>query len=207
MGKINDMESIVSNLDKPNNCGRGEFIRKDNCASIERHKPRPPFLEGRCKMKRLIMTICLFLLSGGCNYIGFAGGQGGEFDSANLTVEYGTRPPDELKPKPGERDFMVTGGFLIIDNAVETWFYESRPEMGSFVKLGIEVAPDTGLFVNVLGGLTFIHYARYWQTEWETEWNGLFGGGVTYFINDKDVCFLTAYDNRRGFTAGIGFRF
>ena len=102
---------------------------------------------------------------------------------------------------------MVTGGFLVIDNAIDTWFYESRPEMGGFVKLGVEVAPDTGFFVNVLGGLTFIHHAKWYQTEWETDWNGLLGGGVTYFINDKKFALVAAYDNRRLFTGGVGWRF
>jgi len=158
-------------------------------------------------MRNLILIICLAVLLGGCNYIGIVGGKDDEFDSANLTLEYGSPPPDEIKSEPGKRDWMLTGGMAYIDNY--------NPEIGAFVKLGIEVLSDTGFFVNVIGGVTFMEEARgyvspygYWQpTEGEIEIYGMFGGGVTYFINDKDVCLLTAYDNRRGFTAGIGFRF
>jgi len=35
------MESTESNLNESNNHGRGESIRKDGLASVERHKPRP----------------------------------------------------------------------------------------------------------------------------------------------------------------------
>lgn len=170
-------------------------------------------------MKYLAVTSCLMLLSGGCYYAGFSAGPGGELSaSSNLAFEYGLDPPvppdPPLKPgqhgplvTPGGHDLMVTAGFLLIDNAVDTPFYESRPEMGGFVKLGLEVSPDTGLFVTVLGGLTFIHYAGYYDTDWQTDWNGLFGGGLTYFIDDKNFAVVTAYDNRRFFTAGVGWRF
>lgn len=157
-------------------------------------------------MKKLAMTICLVaFFTGGCNYIGVTGGSGGDFNATNFTVEYGSPPPGELEPEPGERDWMLTSGFLVVDNAIDTGFFESSPEMGGLIKLGMEVEPDTGLFVNVLGGLTFIKWASYWDEG--TEWYGLFGGGVTYFIDDKDVCILAGYDNRRGFTAGVGYRF
>jgi len=162
-------------------------------------------------MKAFAATIFLVLfLAGGCNYIAIAGGQGGEFDAANLTVEYGSPPPDEIKskvnPGPGKRDLMLTGGMTIIDNGIDLGYFKSSPEMGGFIKLGVEVVPDTGLFANVLGGVTWIIWNSVW-TEQETEWYGMFGGGLTYFINDKDACILAGYDNRRGFTAGVGLRF
>jgi len=162
-------------------------------------------------MKKMLITICLFVfLVGGCNYIAVSGGHGGDFDAANLTVEYGSPPPEGLKPivepGPGKRDWMLTGGTLIIDNAIDYGFFKNTPEIGGFIKLGVEIVPDTGLFANVLGGATFIHWKASGGFE-DTEWYGMLGGGLTYFINDKDVCLLTAYDNRRGFSGGIGFRF
>jgi len=157
-------------------------------------------------MKKLILTICLAFFSGGCSYIGFAGGYGGEFDSANFTVEYGIRPPEEIKSESGERDWMLTSGITIIDNAIDTWFFKSTPEMGGFLKIGIEVVPDTGFFANLLGGVTWIFWDTAW-TERQTDWYGLIGGGLTYFINDKNMCLLATYDNRRGISGGIGFRF
>jgi len=161
-------------------------------------------------MRRILCTICLAILMGGCNYIAVTGGQGGPLDSMNFTVEYGSPPPDEIKskvnPGPGKCDLMLTGGITIIDNAIDLGYFKSTPEMGSFIKFGVEVVPDTGLFANVLGGVTFIHW-KAWGGYEDTEIYGMFGGGVTYFVNDKDVCLLTAYDNRRGLTAGVGFRF
>ena len=157
-------------------------------------------------MKKVAMTICLAaLFVQGCNYIGVTGGHGGDFNATNFTIEYGSPSPEELEPEPGERDWMFTGGTLIIDNAIESSYFETSPEIGGFIKLGMEVAPDTGLFVNVLGGLTAIRWTS--RRDEGTEWSGLFGGGVTYFVDDQAVGILAGYDNRRGFTAGIGLRF
>jgi len=161
-------------------------------------------------MQRVMLTICLAVLLGGCNYIAIVGGYGGEFDSANLTVEYGIPPPDKIKskvnPEPVKSEWMLTGGMTIIDNGIDLWYFKSSPEMGGFIKLGVEVVPDSGFFANVLGGATFIHW-KAWGGYEDTEIYGMFGGGVTYFIDDKDLCVLAAYDNRRDFTAGIGLRF
>jgi len=170
-------------------------------------------------MYRLAFAICLVLLSCGCNYIGATAGPCGEFEAtSNFTFEYGFRSSFEDHTKtvshdpsgdpvtvPSKRDVMLTAGVLVIDNGIDTWFFNSNPEMGGFLKLGVEVAPDTGFFVNVLGGLTWIHWASCWDEG--TEWYGLIGGGVTYFINDKDICLIAAYDNRRFFNAGVGVRF
>lgn len=170
------------------------------------------------KMKRFVIVICLivFVISG-CNYIGATGGYGGPMNTGNLTIEYGSPFPEELKskvePGSGERDWMLTGGITYINNDTETGFYESFPEMGSFAKLGIEIIPDTGFFVTILGGITWIHWKEKYdyedseQDDIETKFYGMYGGGVTYFINDKDTCILVGYDNRRGVTAGAGFRF
>jgi len=170
-------------------------------------------------MKNLVVTSSLLLLFGGCNYLGFSAGPGGEFDaSSNFTFEYGFADPTFGRtdndsqdsagdPEPGsdEREFMLTSGFTVIDNGIDLYWFESNPEMGGFMKLGIEVAPETGFFVNVLGGITFIHWASYWDEG--TDWHGLLGGGVTYFINDENFCLVAAYDNRRFFTGGVGWRF
>lgn len=139
-------------------------------------------------------------------------------NTANVTLEYGGPPPFEDKtkivlydlagepiPEPAKRDWMLISGVTIMDNGVDFEFGKTTPEMGSFLKLGVEVVPDTGFFANVLGGVTFIHWSSRWGEG--TEWYGLLGGGATYFINDKDVCILAAYDNRRGFSVGVGFRF
>lgn len=170
-------------------------------------------------MLRLLVTFSLVLLSGGCNYIAFTAGPDSEYGSAaSFTIEYSGRAPGSSHSTrpwldssadpcsvPSERDFMFSSGFLYIDNGLDLYWYRSDPEMGVFLKLGVEAVPDTGLFVNILGGVTWISWSSYWSED--TEWFGLIGGGVTYFIDDKDFCVIASYDNRRLFNAGVGLRF
>jgi len=159
-------------------------------------------------MKRVALTICLVVafLSGGCNYVGVTGG------GTSFAIEFESPPPDKPKPKPGERDLMLTGGFTVIDSDLKTRWSRVDPEMGGFIKFGWEVMPDTGFFINFLGGATWCRYTKVYKTVErrgleELEWYELFGGGITYVINDEDFCLTTAYDNRRGFTLGAGWRF
>jgi len=160
-------------------------------------------------MKRMICTICLLLLVSSCNYVGVLGGSGGEFDSTNFTLEFGG--PENKPGKSGERDWLLVGGVTYINNKEGT----QNKEFGGFGKLGLEVVPDTGFFVNALGGITFMkessgyvtQHGSWQSTESETEVNGMFGGGVTYFISDDNFCIQANYDNRRGYTIGVGWRF
>ncbi len=170
-------------------------------------------------MYRLAFALCLLLLSGGCTYVGFTAGPGGKGESSpNFALEYDFSLPgvdrtktvkhdDSAKPGsyPAKRDWMFIGGNYIVDNAIDIGWFKSSPEVGGFVKLCVEVMPDTGFFANVLGGFSAIS----WTTAYDegTEWYGVLGGGFTYFVNDNDFCIIASYDNRRLFNAGVGFRF
>ena len=75
---------------------------------------------------------------------------------------------------------------------------------------------DSGLFVTVLGGFTLadevtvyestirVYPYSYGDISWELY--GLYGGGVTYFF-DTQNCIIATYDNRRGFSMGLGFKY
>lgn len=169
--------------------------------------------------RKILFAICLLVLSGGCHYIGFTAGPDSEYGSAhNFTIEYAGRMPGVSDPPrsrsgtsadpcsvPSKRDFMLSGGVFYIDNGLDLWWYKGDPEMGSFIKLGVEAVPDSGFFINGLMGVSWIRWSTYWDEG--TERFGLLGGGVTYFIDDEDACIIVSYDNRRLFNAGLGVRF
>ena len=160
-------------------------------------------------MKRVLMTIVLLaLLVGGCGYVGFTGGYGGESESANYSLEYDSIFLKEPKPEPvpGERDWLVVTGITIIDNAINTRYFKSNPETGVYFKIGVEVVPDTGFFLNALGGITSVWRDSAWS-EKEFEIDGMYGGGITYFLNDGGTAIIASYDNKRGISAGVGFRY
>lgn len=159
-------------------------------------------------MKKTALTICLLagmvsFSTGGCNYVGLVGGD------ESFTLELYSPSPDrtDKEPKIGNHDLRGAVGLLVITNRVKSNTFERSSEVGSFVKIGIEILPDTGLFVDGLIGLTSRHeYYRPTKTK-TTEWEGLYGTGLTYFISNGDTCIIAGYDNRRGFTGGIGWRF
>jgi len=158
-------------------------------------------------MKRVLTTICLVaLLVGGCHHVGFLGGSGGESGSANFTIESGSIVED----RPADPNWlMVSTGITIIAHDI------APIETCAYLKFGFELVPDSGLFVDVLGGMTFRNefngYTRpdgTWKKE-PTELNidGMIGGGITYFLNDGGTAIIASYDNKRGLSAGVGFRY
>ena len=126
-------------------------------------------------------------------------------DRRSYSIEYSTI--DERKA--AEPDWlMVSGGTTFIDA-------ENAPELGLYIKFGFEVVPDSGFFVDALGGVTFVK-ERFGYTLPDGQWketpdgvdvNGMIGGGITYFINDGGTCIIASFDNRRGVSAGMGFRY
>jgi len=185
-------------------------------------------------MRILVICLVLTLFVGGCNspgtYSVLGGGHGGPTDSANFTVESGKTTQQTMLE--GHDSLFAFGATFIFNNEglpsdtldypcphgdyTDLGWRRDIPELGLFGKYGLEVIKDTGLFVTVLGGLSMADETRLarsratgWYYEQDTKVNtyGMFGGGVTYFIKDKSFCVLVDYDNRRGFTAGIGKRF
>jgi len=89
------------------------------------------------------------------------------------------------------------------------------PELGLFGKYGLEVIEDTGLFATVLGGASVTNEKWYCRsTMWPYEYHGtydttiygMFGGGISYFLRD-DLFLQVDFDNRRGVTGGLGWRY
>lgn len=85
-------------------------------------------------------------------------------------------------------------------------------EKGVFVKYGLEVVPDSGFYITGLLGVAHAHETQLWitdnrafdYTEESSKLKWLYGGGVTWIINDGMVLQVD-YDNRREWTVGIGF--
>jgi len=182
-------------------------------------------------MKKELCTICLLLISG-ClgrgkdHYAVLGGGYGGETDSGNFTVEGVKVARSEGRDSLGGLGFTMifNGGDVPSDvldypcphgDYTDLGSQRDIPEMGLFGKYGLEIIEDTGLFATVLGGATFADEtelaqsnATGWYYEQDTGINtyGLFGGGISYFLKD-DLFLQVDYDNRRGITGGLGWRY
>ncbi|MBW1614607.1 MAG: hypothetical protein JRJ57_11715 [Deltaproteobacteria bacterium] len=88
-------------------------------------------------------------------------------------------------------------------------------EYAFFGKYGVEVIKNKQVFIFALGGLSFseeIDLARsnvtgwYYEQSSSSKINGMFGGGLSYFPLNNKISFQVEYDDRRGITGGIGFR-
>jgi len=83
-------------------------------------------------------------------------------------------------------------------------------------KYGVEVFKDKRFFFNVLGGVSYtthIDLVRSNVTKWYytqssfIKKNGIFGVGVSFLHQNSYFSLQLDYDNRRGFTGGVGFIF
>jgi len=156
------------------------------------------------KVLKVMLIVCL--LAGGCHYVGFAGGNGGESGSDNFSVEGGSI----IENRPADPNWlMVSTGFTIIAHDI------APVETGAYMKFGFEIVPDSGLFVDVLGGVTFrgekkgyIRSDGRWKDEPDVvNIEGMLGGGLTYFFNDGGTAIIASYDNKRGLAIGAGLRY
>ena len=94
---------------------------------------------------------------------------------------------------------------------------QTSSEMGLFGKCGIELVEDTGVFGTVFGGVTFARESQlYWSSlgtphyyvDKGTNNYGLYGMGISYIPNkDGSLLLQVDYDNRRGITFGLGWKF
>jgi hypothetical protein len=159
-------------------------------------------------------------------YFAVGGGSGGEADAPNLTLELGGVSTDR------EYNQLLSVGLGFIFNADDvpagTLEYpvphsnytnlgtrQKGNEYALFGKYGLEILKNKGLFIFALGGLSFaeeVDLARsnvtgwYYEQSSSTELCGMFGGGLSYFPLGNRISFQVEYDNRRGITGGIGFR-
>ena len=199
MGKIKDMKSIGSNLIfKQTMAGVSLPVRMTALLSSV-IKPRPFFRKAGCKMKRLMLIICLAVFFvGGCGsnrHIVLGGGVN------SYIVGYGAITESE------DRDKLLSGGITYV-------YGQEKPngqELGGFAKYGIEIFKDKKLFATVLGGISFAQEDYAYTEKGEEVYanstiHGIVGGGVTYLINDEWL-FQVDYDNRRDLMISVGCRF
>ena len=160
-------------------------------------------------------------------YFSVGGGAGGKTDAPNLTLELGGVSTNR------ELNRLIAIGLGFIFNADDvpsgTLEYpvphtsytnlgkkQKGNEYAVFGKYGLEVVKNKGVFIFALGGLSVseeIELTRSNATGWYYEQsssskaNGMFGGGLSYFPINSKMSLSVEYDNRRGITGGIGFRF
>lgn len=160
-------------------------------------------------------------------YFSVGGGAGGKADAANLSLEVGGVTTNR------EHDRLLAFGVGIIFNGddvpsdtleypVPHWNYtdlgtkQDGPEIALFGKYGLEVITNKRLFLFGLGGLSFakeIELAQSNATGWyyeqssSSKLNGVFGAGLSYFPPESKVSLSVEYDNRRGITGSLGYRF
>lgn len=160
-------------------------------------------------------------------YFSVGGGAGGKADAPNLTLELGGVPTGS-----GLNQLFAIGlGFIfnaddVPDGTLEYPVPHSNyadlgnrqkgNEYAVFGKYGLEPIKNSGVFIFGLGGVSFseeIDLARsnvtgwYYEQSTSTKTNGMFGGGLSYFPTNSKMSFSAEYDNRRGITGSIGFRF
>lgn len=160
-------------------------------------------------------------------YFSVGGGAGGEADAPNLTLELGG-----VSTGSGLNQLFAIGlGFIFNADDVPDGTLEypvphsdytnlgdrqKGNEYALYGKYGLEPVKNSGVFIFGLGGVSFseeIDLARsnvtgwYYEQSSSTKTNGMFGGGLSFFPKDSKISFSAEYDNRRGITGSIGFRF
>lgn len=138
----------------------------------------------------------------------------------SMSVEYGGTT---LHSKG--RNKLLGFGASFFNDADRTLEFGEEQNISAFSgKLGLEVIKDSGVFINVIGGIVFRNKCvqegeliddkthpdgKYWQTIEETEGKTdiLFGTGITYFVskNSTPIVISVDYDNYRKLTGSVGF--
>ena len=157
-------------------------------------------------------------------YFSMGGGTG--TNGPNITFELGKISTDR------EHNYLVALGLGFIFNAGDvpssTLEYpcphsnytdlgtrQRDNEMAIIGKYGLEIVKNEGLFLVALAGFSMydeIDLAQSNATGWYYEQSsstgtyGIFGGGLSYFPPGGKISYQLEYDNRRGVTGGIGFR-
>ena len=154
-----------------------------------------------------------------------SGGGGGAAKAGNLSFDF------DWMPAYQQTSYLVGFGIDVVFNQdngrniydyplpYDTYTYVGdrhfNPESGVYLKLGVEPVYNSGVYFFALGGANAVQMTpvvRSNTTGWlysmgsSETYYGLFGGGVEYLPRYNRVSFQAAYDNRRGVTAGLGYR-
>ncbi len=186
------------------------------------------------KTKNLLAgAITSYLLMGdlgayASGYTAIGGGMGGAANAPNVSVELGA-----VSTNKDAHNQLFAADFGFIFNADHlpsgTLHYpvphsdyailgkkQKGNEYALAGKYGIELIKNQGVFAFGLGGLSFskeVELARsnvtgwYYENASSSKINGLYGGGLAYFPPNSNWTLSAAYDNRRGITGTVGFRF
>ena len=159
----------------------------------------------------LVFCSLLSICCCGCHYMAVSGGHGGEFSAGNISVEGGVK---EMR----DNDWIILAGMTYIhaegterivlspDPYVAIPGDKRSDEIGVYAKIGREIIAGSGIFVMALGGVTGTEYEDLDGHE-TIECEPMLGAGMIHFLPNKKISFQLDYDNRRGISAGIGFRF
>ncbi|MBN1521325.1 MAG: hypothetical protein JW928_02230 [Candidatus Aureabacteria bacterium] len=180
-------------------------------------------------MKRIVLLVALFsffiqldLFSD--TYMTLGGGTGGDAGGNNFSFDFGGFTEDDetnalmavgltyisgVDELPdGTLGDMLTSGFTLIGDR------QKDKEIGLYGKLGAETIEK--LFIFATAGFSFVETAEiarsnttglYHEQTSDTNIEGLFGAGLICFLKDKNFGFQLEYDNRRGVTGSLAFRF
>lgn len=161
-------------------------------------------------------------------YVSIGGGYGGKVNAANVSVELG-----RISTNQDSHNQLIALDFGFIFNAdnvpsgtldypVPHGDYRSLGkrqkgnEYALAAKYGLELLKNEGIFAFGLGGFSIseeINLAQsnatgwYYQNSSTSKLNGLYGGGLGYFPVGSKWSISAEYDNRRGITGSVGFRF
>lgn len=184
-------------------------------------------MKGRCEMKKLVLIICLVLVMslvvstksiaedifrGGY----FAGGGNEE----SYTLEFGGITGRGLAQRRGE--VLAIGATYFSDADDRLRIGERQNTHAFYGKYGIELAKDSGLFMNAIAGVGFTDKRQlgyYYETDKddpskkrpvqfeETDQQScfLYGAGLSYFPPNSNLTLFIDYDNQRKVTGGIGW--
>ena len=180
-------------------------------------------------MKRIVLLVTLFFLFNQTDlfsdtYMTIGGGSGGDADGSNFSLDFGGFTEDDAtnalmavglsyisgvdELPDGTLGDKLTSDFTLIGDR------QKDNEIGLYGKLGVETIEK--LFVFATAGFSFVETAEiarsnttglYHEQTSDTNIEGLFGAGLIYFLKDKSFGFQLEYDNRRGVTGSVAFRF
>ncbi|KAA0258829.1 hypothetical protein FHQ18_02450 [Deferribacter autotrophicus] len=178
-----------------------------------------------------LLLICAFLLILNNSlfadgYISIGGGYGGENNKANISIDGGI-----ISTYEHYRALYGVGlGYIFLDDEVpentldypvphsDYTYIGTKNDGGEtllFGKFGIEIVKNSGFFVYGLGGISYvkeIELAQSNATGWyytqseDSKTHGVYGAGIGYFPINKGIVLMLDFDNRRGITGGIGYK-
>lgn len=179
----------------------------------------------------VVFVVASFILvssEAGAGFIAVGGGDGGDAEQYNATVEIGAKDIDA-----DLFDMLFAVGIPFIphgeDNLPDNTIASSCPnndcqpldnvrkgtEVGFYTKVGIEIG-STNLYVNAIGGFTVYTESELvtspgsgavYENSSDTTIEPMFGGGLSYFPDylDWPILIQVDYDTNRGVTGTIGW--